>query len=98
MTRQHLEHTILTAFKQAVTEGRLDVADHLLKALEVLSVDGERDAVLAETYLFLADRLIVVPNERDKDSRAIAAPSGRSEQGLISHRRRLALPPKGGGS
>ena len=37
-----LEENILTLFKQACRHGRLDIAEHLLRALEVSSEKGGR--------------------------------------------------------
>lgn len=38
--RDRLEENILSLFKQACRQGRLDVADHLLRALETSSERG----------------------------------------------------------
>jgi hypothetical protein len=46
-----LEKRTLAAFRQAVDDGRLDVAEHLLRALEVLGPDAAPGSPLAEAYL-----------------------------------------------
>ncbi|KJB91158.1 hypothetical protein N826_31980 [Skermanella aerolata KACC 11604] len=46
-----LEARIVAAFKQAMEEGRTDVAEHLLCALETLCPDAMPDSTLAATYL-----------------------------------------------
>jgi hypothetical protein len=40
--KRTLETVIYTALKHAVAENRLDVAEHLLQALEILAEDPER--------------------------------------------------------
>lgn len=50
-----LEQAILAALKQAVLEGRQDVADDLLSALEALCTDSEPTGALAEAYLLITD-------------------------------------------
>ncbi|MDH4989165.1 hypothetical protein QEZ47_27400 [Aminobacter anthyllidis] len=52
--RQHLDQAILEAFKIANDAGRLDVADHLLHALECLCGDLERRC-LDEAYRIVCD-------------------------------------------
>lgn len=46
-----LETRTLAAFEQALAEGRLAAADHLLCALEALDCEGGEDSVLADAYL-----------------------------------------------
>lgn len=53
-----LEDTILFAFRQAYAQQRMDVAEHLLQALELLTED-ETDPRLADAY-----RLIQPANRR----------------------------------
>lgn len=57
---EKLEKNVLSLFNQACRQGRLDVAEHLLQALETLCEDGcrqrpqrNRDAV-ASAYLTVA--------------------------------------------
>lgn len=49
-----LESRILTAFRQALDEDRLDVAEHLLCALEALNPNGMPGSALSEAFLSLA--------------------------------------------
>lgn len=49
--RVSLERQILEAFTRAHGEGRLDVAEHLLRALETLQGDRLAGAELNEAYL-----------------------------------------------
>ncbi len=49
--RISLERQILEAFTRAHGEGRLDVAEHLLRALETLQRDRLAGAELNEAYL-----------------------------------------------
>jgi hypothetical protein len=49
--RISLEQQILEAFTRAHDKGRLDVAEHLLQALEALQRDGLAGAELGEAYL-----------------------------------------------
>ncbi len=49
-----LEDQILIALRQAMAEGRLDVADHLLRAIEFLAIGPVPGSVLAEAYLAVA--------------------------------------------
>ena len=51
--RSRLERRTLAAFRQAVDDGRLDVAEHLLRALEVLKPDLAPGSPLADAYLSL---------------------------------------------
>ena len=51
--RSLLERRTLAAFRQAVDDGRLDVAEHLLHALEVLGPDVAPGSPLADAYLSL---------------------------------------------
>lgn len=56
MSQQALEYAILAAFEQALAEGELAVAEHLLKALETLSQNDEiEDGALASAYLMATD-------------------------------------------
>ncbi len=45
-----LEEQILTAFKRALSEGRMDVAEHLLKALEALDPHPMPGSLVADAY------------------------------------------------
>ena len=45
-----LEDRILAAFKRALVEGRLDVAEHLLRALETLQPDPIPGSAVADAY------------------------------------------------
>lgn len=56
MPLPQLTDQILTAFKQAEFENRLDVADHLLQALETLCSDEATGSPLAEAYMSIAGR------------------------------------------
>jgi hypothetical protein len=49
-----LESRIFAAFEQAIAEGRLDVAEHLLRALEVLATARTPEALLDRAYLRIA--------------------------------------------
>jgi len=51
---QPLDAKILAAFKQACAEDRLDVADHLLRALETLDREPEPDTPVAKAYRRIA--------------------------------------------
>lgn len=51
-----LEEQILQAFKRAYLEERFDVAEHLLRALEVLQSDPLFGAELGEAYLSVCPR------------------------------------------
>jgi hypothetical protein len=46
---------ILAAIRQAVAEGRSDVAEHLLCALEALDAGGTAGLSLSEAYLSMMD-------------------------------------------
>ncbi len=50
-----LEGQIFAALKQAMSDGRTDVADHLLSALEVLAPECTSGAPLARAYTLVAD-------------------------------------------
>ena len=52
--RTALKDRILIALRQAMAEGRLDVADHLLRAIEILATGPVPGSVLAEAYLAVA--------------------------------------------
>jgi hypothetical protein len=52
-----LDDRILAAFEQAVAEGKFEVAEHLLKAVETLAAQdraGGADGALGEAYLVVA--------------------------------------------
>lgn len=51
-----LETQILAALKLAMAEGRQDVAEHLLRALEELCDHEIRNRPLAKAYLLLSGR------------------------------------------
>jgi hypothetical protein len=53
--RARLEDRIHAALRQAIAEGRLDAAEHLLRALEVLAPLCTPGSPLAEAYLLLAE-------------------------------------------
>jgi hypothetical protein len=46
-----LESRILVAFKKALAEGHMAVADHLLYALETLDQESGEGSILADAYL-----------------------------------------------
>lgn len=50
--QQRLEALLLAALKQAMQENRLDVADHILKALETLDATGEQQAIYYREVFF----------------------------------------------
>ena len=52
--RCSLDEKILAAFKQACVEDRLDVADHLLRALQVLDGEPEPGTCVGEAYRRIA--------------------------------------------
>ena len=53
--RACLEDQIFAALKQAMSNGRTDVADHLLSALEVLAPECTPGAPLVRAYTLIAD-------------------------------------------
>lgn len=52
--RPSLESRILAVFQQALAEGRLDVAEHLLCALEALDPGAMPGPALSEAYVSAA--------------------------------------------
>jgi hypothetical protein len=50
-TNHTLDRLLAKAFKRALAEERLDVAEHLLMALERLERDGPHEATLEDAYL-----------------------------------------------
>jgi Family of unknown function (DUF6103) len=50
----HLEEKVLAALDQALREQRLDVAEHLLRALEALCGEAVPGSPLADAYLAMA--------------------------------------------
>ena len=66
VSRQQVDlgSVIVACFQQACSEGRLEVAEHLLVAIEQLSKDSlgtndpERDVHLAEAYRVISDRAL----------------------------------------
>ncbi|WP_225769706.1 hypothetical protein [Inquilinus sp. Marseille-Q2685] len=50
-----LEEGVLRLFKRSCREGRLDVAEHLLHALEQLEQQDRSDLTLDDAYLAVAD-------------------------------------------
>ena len=56
MPLPQLPDQILTAFNQAEMENRLDVADHLLQALETLCSDEATGSPLGKAYMSIAGR------------------------------------------
>lgn len=61
--RQDLDKAILKAFKIANDVGRLDIADHLLKALECLCGDYGRGC-LDQAYRIVCDGTESPPTDR----------------------------------
>ncbi len=57
--RHPLDRKILVAFQEAVKRDRMDVAEHLLRALETLQPDGQRAKEKHAAY-----RLIAEPRRR----------------------------------
>ncbi len=53
MPSHALGDAILSVFKQACASERIDVAEHLLRALEALEDEPRRNAALGEAYLAL---------------------------------------------
>jgi len=53
--RRTLEEQVLAAFKQAVAENQLDVADHLLRVLEGLVSDEGVGSSLDDAYILIAE-------------------------------------------
>ncbi len=51
-----LEERILIAFQQAFVDDRLDVAEHLLRALERMQTGERVTAALGDAYLMLDRR------------------------------------------
>lgn len=51
MPSQTLEEVILVAFKRACALENVDVADHLLRALEAIERDPHENVILGEAYL-----------------------------------------------
>lgn len=50
-----MEEQVLAAFKQAVAENQLDVADHLLRVLEGLVSDEGVGSSLDDAYILIAE-------------------------------------------
>jgi len=48
-----LARQILEVLQLAIAEGRSDVAEHLLRALETLEHDGESDGAVEKAFLLL---------------------------------------------
>lgn len=90
-----LHDLVLAAFTRAWRERRLDVADHLLQALEALTADGEADRVLglelgADDYIQKPfGRREIVARIRAVLRRARAM--GAQDQPSPSHGRRLGF-------
>jgi hypothetical protein len=53
-TRRPLDESILAAFKKACAEDRMDIAEHLLRALEALDGEPEPGSPLGEAYSTVA--------------------------------------------
>ena len=53
-----LEEQVLAALERSLAEGRLEAAEHLLRALEALCGDASPGSVLAEAYLVVARDLV----------------------------------------
>lgn len=49
-----LERDLLKLYRQALSAGRMDLAEHLLRALEQLAATGSSRAALEAAYLDLA--------------------------------------------
>lgn len=54
-SRARLEEQIVAVLRQAMANGRLDVADHLLSALEVLASDCTPGSSLNRAYMPVAE-------------------------------------------
>lgn len=55
MAAQHqLEQKILAALRDAVAENRLDVAEYLLQALEILESEPRPNSSLGKAYLLIS--------------------------------------------
>jgi hypothetical protein len=52
--RHSLDERILAVFKRACAEDRMDVAEHLLRALETLDGDPKPNTPLGKAYLTVA--------------------------------------------
>jgi hypothetical protein len=50
-----LESSILAAFKEAQSQERLDVAEHLLRALECLGRRSGRSGAIEQAYRMICD-------------------------------------------
>lgn len=66
-----LEKRILIAFEQAYVEDRLDVAEHLLQALEQMEAHGRCSATLDGAYLMLLH-----PEERPREGGEVVVSVG----------------------
>ena len=68
-----LGDVVLACFRQACSEGRLDVAEHLLVAIEELSKEGvganDREHHLAEAYGVLLEVMPRQPADGSKHKR-----------------------------
>lgn len=53
--REPLDHAILAAFKSAQDAGRLDVAEHLLRALECLCGGAIEGSAAQQAYRLIGD-------------------------------------------
>ena len=51
--RHSLEGKILAALKAAFAEGRLDVAEHLVRALEILEPEPSPGSALGQAYAMI---------------------------------------------
>lgn len=58
-----LERQILTAFKRALADDRLDVAEYLLQALETFQYAPESGTSLASAYEALSDSARTMPRK-----------------------------------
>jgi hypothetical protein len=54
MEHPSLENLVLTALRQAVAEGHLKVAEHLLRALETMEPTPAPDSATAAAYRLIA--------------------------------------------
>ena len=67
--KPELTDLVLFAFQKACSDGRLDVAEHLLVALEELA-DGTESGALVQAYCLLAQRTKLSPPSIGCEARA----------------------------
>ena len=66
--RPQLAAQVPAAFQCALAEGRLDIAEYLLQALEALGTNETVDSSLADAYLMLAEPQVDGANPDDHTS------------------------------